>query len=93
MVSFVGTGIGLIFTCHKLLFTVEVTDKDFQSIPFQYCQDNPSPTPPLRGEGLSNSPFPCREGGWGVRFSGLNTLILIVTFLDPGKVKISSQAM
>jgi len=30
---------------------------------------DPSPTPPLRGEGLSGSPFPCREGGWGVRFS------------------------
>jgi len=24
-------------------------------------------TPPLRREGLSGSPFPCREGGWGVR--------------------------
>jgi len=30
---------------------------------------DPSPTPPLLGEGLSCSPFPCREGGWGVRFS------------------------
>ncbi|HEY9853185.1 MAG TPA: PatA/PatG family cyanobactin maturation protease [Leptolyngbyaceae cyanobacterium] len=30
---------------------------------------DPSPTPPLRGEGLSDSPFPAREGGWGVRFS------------------------
>ena len=28
---------------------------------------DPSPTPPLRGEGLRNSPFPCREGGGGVR--------------------------
>jgi len=27
----------------------------------------PPQTPPLRGEGLSGSPFPCREGGWGVR--------------------------
>jgi WD40 repeat protein/acyl-CoA-binding protein len=25
-------------------------------------------TPPLPGERLSSSPFPCREGGWGVRF-------------------------
>jgi len=24
-------------------------------------------TPPLLGEGFSGSPFPCREGGWGVR--------------------------
>jgi amino acid adenylation domain-containing protein len=30
---------------------------------------DPSPTPLLRGEGLSGSPFPRREGGWGVRFS------------------------
>ena len=38
---------------------------------------DPSPTPPLQGEGLkgspsgspSDSPFPRREGGWGVRFS------------------------
>ncbi len=29
---------------------------------------DPSLTPPLRGEGLSGSPFPTREGGWGVRF-------------------------
>lgn len=28
---------------------------------------DPSPTPPLLGEGLRNSPFPCREGGGGVR--------------------------
>jgi len=27
----------------------------------------PPQTPPLRGEGLSGSPFPSREGGWGVR--------------------------
>ncbi len=27
----------------------------------------PPQTPPLRGEGLSSSPFPTREGGWGVR--------------------------
>jgi hypothetical protein len=26
-------------------------------------------TPLLLGEGLSGSPFPAREGGWGVRFS------------------------
>jgi len=26
-------------------------------------------TPPRFGEGLPDSPFPCREGGWGVRFS------------------------
>jgi cyanobactin maturation PatA/PatG family protease len=30
---------------------------------------DPSPTPLLLGEGLSDSPFPRREGGWGVRFS------------------------
>ncbi|MBD0395193.1 MAG: hypothetical protein ICV52_15410, partial [Microcoleus sp. C1-bin4] len=30
---------------------------------------DPSPTPPLQGEGLSDSPFPEREGGRGVRFS------------------------
>jgi hypothetical protein len=29
---------------------------------------DPSPTPLLLGEGLSGSPFPTREGGWGVRF-------------------------
>jgi len=29
---------------------------------------NLSPTPLLQGEGLLDSPFPCREGGWGVRF-------------------------
>ncbi len=34
-------------------------------------EDNPSPTPPLQGEGLSFSPFPRREGGWGVRFSDI----------------------
>jgi len=37
---------------------------------------DPSPTPPLRGEGLSGSPFPCREGGWGVRFSEFASGIL-----------------
>lgn len=36
---------------------------------------DPSPTPPLRGEGLSCSPFPTREGGWGVRFSELASSI------------------
>ncbi|HBB35395.1 MAG TPA: hypothetical protein DC064_27295 [Cyanobacteria bacterium UBA9273] len=31
------------------------------------------PTPLLQGEGskISGSPFPCREGGWGVRFFDL----------------------
>ncbi|HBY77444.1 MAG TPA: hypothetical protein DEG47_10715, partial [Cyanobacteria bacterium UBA11148] len=31
------------------------------------------PTPRLVGEGskISGSPFPCREGGWGVRFFDL----------------------
>jgi len=42
---------------------------------------DPSPTPPLRGEGLSGSPFPCREAGalvrsWGVRFSEFANSIL-----------------
>jgi hypothetical protein len=37
---------------------------------------DPSPTPPLRGEGLSGSPFPGREGGWGVRFSEFASGIL-----------------
>jgi len=29
----------------------------------------PPQTPPRFGVGLPDSPFPCREGGWGVRFS------------------------
>jgi ribosomal protein L37E len=41
---------------------------------------DPSPTPPLRGEGLSSSPFPTREGGWGVRFSEFaNSLVEVPT--------------
>ncbi len=37
---------------------------------------DPSPTPLLLGEGLSGSPFPTREGGWGVRFSEFANSIL-----------------
>jgi predicted nucleic acid-binding Zn-ribbon protein len=42
---------------------------------------DPSPTPLLRGEGLSGSPFPTREAGakvrsWGVRFSEFANSIL-----------------
>ncbi len=37
---------------------------------------DPSPTPPLQGEGLSGSPFPRREGGWGVRFSEFTNSII-----------------
>jgi len=42
---------------------------------------DPSPTPPLRGEGLSGSPIPTREAGakvrrWGVRFSEFASGIL-----------------
>jgi len=37
---------------------------------------DPSPTPLLLGEGLSGSPFPGREGGWGVRFSEFASGIL-----------------
>jgi len=39
-------------------------------------ESDPSPTPPLRGEGLPDSPFPTREGGWGVRFSEFANNIL-----------------
>jgi len=44
--------------------------RDFQDVVGELTEgSDPSPTPPLRGEGLSDSPFPAREGGWGVRFS------------------------
>ena len=36
---------------------------------------DPSPTPPLQGEKLSSSPFPRREGGWGVRFSKAGQIV------------------
>ena len=39
---------------------------------------DPSPTPPLRGEGLSSSPVPRREGGWGVRFLGILPFLLFL---------------
>jgi len=36
----------------------------------------PPQTPPRFGEGLPDSPFPCWEGGWGVRFSEFANSIL-----------------
>lgn len=51
------------------------------------AESTPPQTPPLRGEGLSGSPFPSRdrEGGWGVRspyprigYAGGNILNLLV---------------
>ena len=45
-----------------------------------------TPPPTLRGEGLSGSPFPAREGGWGVRFSEFaNSIIDLLA--DFGKHK------
>ena len=45
----------------------------------------PPQTPPRSGEGLSDSPFPRREGGWGVRFSEFaNSIILFADYIDRG---------
>lgn len=44
---------------------------------------DPSPTPPRRGEGLSDSPFPTREGGRGVR-----SFIPILEILTEGRTLI-----
>ncbi len=41
--------------CHRLLYF--------------WVDLSPSPSPARRGESRSSSPFPCREGGWGVRSS------------------------
>jgi len=48
---------------------------------------DPSPTPPLRGDGLSGSPFPTREGGWGVRFSEFANSILKSLANSPSRLK------
>ncbi|HAG81234.1 MAG TPA: hypothetical protein DCL61_08685 [Cyanobacteria bacterium UBA12227] len=50
--------------------------------PFSITHLTPPPTPPLRGEGskISGSPFPCREGGWGVRFFDLLRLVQDLSF-------------
>ncbi len=53
-----GSGAFLVEACRQLAEKlVEVWSRE----------SDPSPTPPLEGEGLSDSPFPGREGGWGVR--------------------------
>jgi WD40 repeat protein len=51
-------------------------ENPLESLKEAIAKANPSPTPPLRGEGLSSSPFPTREGGWGVRFSEVTNTII-----------------
>jgi WD40 repeat protein len=59
-------------------------ENPLESLKEAIAKANPSPTPPLRGEGLSSSPFPSREGGWGVRFSEFtNTTIQSLAASQP----------
>jgi hypothetical protein len=50
--------------------------------PVAIIRRDPSPIPLLLGEGskISGSPFPTREGGWGVRFFDLLRMVQDVSF-------------
>ncbi|MBD2016423.1 2-succinyl-5-enolpyruvyl-6-hydroxy-3-cyclohexene-1-carboxylic-acid synthase [Microcoleus sp. FACHB-53] len=56
-------------TIEQLVTTLPPIQKARDTVGELTDGSDPSPTPPLRGDGLSGTPFPCREGGRGVRFS------------------------